>query len=141
MIRPRECPSASVLRIHMTPIGPIGTAIANPMTNPLKRKISSMISRSNSSLSCHRDRVAIFREFLSSEHHEGFLIAAVRNAAQSRVSRRHSEAARHLHLSPALRHLFSCPHNCRLNVLYCVPQILSVVNHSLGKCGNGLDTL
>jgi len=41
-IRPCEGPSASVLRMHIIPAGPIGTAIANPIIRPFKKKTSSI---------------------------------------------------------------------------------------------------
>jgi hypothetical protein len=47
MIMPRECPSASVLRMHIIPSGPIGTAIANPIISPFRKKIGSMLSSSD----------------------------------------------------------------------------------------------
>lgn len=43
MIMPRECPSVRVLRMHNTPAGPIGTAIANPIISPFMKKIGSML--------------------------------------------------------------------------------------------------
>ena len=33
--------------MHITPIGPIGTAIANPIISPFKKKIGSMLSCSD----------------------------------------------------------------------------------------------
>ena len=47
MIRPRECPSASVLRMHIIPSGPIGTAIANPIISPFRKKIGPMLQCSD----------------------------------------------------------------------------------------------
>jgi hypothetical protein len=40
---PRACPSANVLRMHSTPTGPIGIAIAKPMIKPFKKYIGSII--------------------------------------------------------------------------------------------------
>jgi len=59
MIRPRECPSASVLRMHIIPIGPIGTAIANPIISPFKKKIGSMCSCSDQLVTVDIVRVSV----------------------------------------------------------------------------------
>jgi hypothetical protein len=42
IIKPRVCPSANVVRMHKTPTGPIGTAMANPIIRPFARKRNSI---------------------------------------------------------------------------------------------------
>ena len=59
IIRPRECPSASVLRMHIIPIGPIGTAIANPIISPFMKKIGSIFSHSNQLVSIDTVRIGV----------------------------------------------------------------------------------
>jgi hypothetical protein len=73
MIRPRRCPSACVLRIHIIPTGPIGTAIANPTISPFRKKIGSMFSCSDQLIVVDMVRIGVEIFFNFQHFHAGIV--------------------------------------------------------------------